>query len=280
VVDVVLLLCWLAGWLLLWRVPQLPAADERPSGTVSVVISAGHDEDAVSRLRASLAAQTEPPDEVIVVDDDTESRREGARRATGEWLVLLDAGVELAPDALNRMLAAHTGTGMTVVSVTPYHVVHKALEHLSLFFDLLATMATVMGALGACLVVRREDYLAAGAHEAVRKYGGRRAVSFRMAPQGLKELAEGWGENFVIGAAATPAPRLLLMSVWVSGCLAVGFIGLGVPYLAFAIQVGVMAIQLGSFSAFAIVLFPIPLAVFLAILVRTLVRSTSHRGIP
>ena len=56
--------------LLLWRLPTLPAAPgERGGGTVSVIIPARDEERNLPTLLASLAAQIEPPDEVIVVDD-------------------------------------------------------------------------------------------------------------------------------------------------------------------------------------------------------------------
>jgi 4,4'-diaponeurosporenoate glycosyltransferase len=335
--GVVLVLGWLAGWVLLLRVPLLPSAVGNGRRPVSVVVPARDEEETLPRLLASLAAQDPPPDEVIVVDDgstDATAERaraagatlltagalppgwtgkawacwEGARRATGDWLVFLDADVRLAPGALGRLLAAHPGeTGpATLVSVAPYHVVRRPHENLSAVFNVVAIMGTGMaaalptgpqvGAFGPCLLCRRADYLAVGGHEAVRgeilddlalarrfasvrNYGGRRAVLFRMYPEGLRQLVEGWSKNFAGGAAATPLPRTVLVVAWVTGCLAAAAAGVGVAYLAYAVQFGAMAIQLGSFWALSIVFFPVPLVGFLAIFARSLVLTRLRRRV-
>jgi 4,4'-diaponeurosporenoate glycosyltransferase len=153
-----------------------------------------------------------------------------------------------------------------------------------------------VGAFGPCLLCRRADYLAVGGHEAVRgeilddlalarrfasvhNYGGRRAVRFRMYPQGLHQLAEGWSKNFASGAAATPLPRLVLVVAWVAGCLVAAASGVSWAYVAFALQFGAMAVQLGSFWAIGIVFFPIPLVAFLAIFARSIVLTRLRRRV-
>src|SRR5690606_12856096 len=64
---------WLAGWALLWRLPRLTAA--RPVddlGEVVAVIPARNEADRLPKLLASLARQTRPPDRVVVVDDGSD----------------------------------------------------------------------------------------------------------------------------------------------------------------------------------------------------------------
>ena len=62
---------------------------------------------AAGRALPSVAAQTCPPSEVVVVHDPVgvlhEVRNVGAERATGEWLCFLDADDELAPGYLEAM---------------------------------------------------------------------------------------------------------------------------------------------------------------------------------
>jgi glycosyltransferase involved in cell wall biosynthesis len=97
---------------------------------VSVVIPAFNCAEWIERALRSLHCQTQPADEIIVVDDaSTDDLRElvpapvryvrlesnrgisaarntGARMATGDYLAFLDADDELVPDALEKMLGA------------------------------------------------------------------------------------------------------------------------------------------------------------------------------
>jgi GT2 family glycosyltransferase len=63
----------------------------------------------LARCLDSLRRATEPPDELIVVDgpglDAAEARNEGARRATGELLLFVDADVLVHADALRLVRA-------------------------------------------------------------------------------------------------------------------------------------------------------------------------------
>ena len=171
---------------------------------------------------------------------------------------------------------------------------------------------TPRGAFGPCLVTGRGEYLAAGGHEAVRaeivedvalarRYrslgrpvtclGGRGTVSFRMYPGGLAQLVEGWSKNFATGAGAARPTTLALVSVWVSGCIsagwylgsalagrgAVGLAAAAAVYVAYAGQLAWMLARVGRFGAATPLLFPLPLAFFLAVFARSLV-LTNVRG--
>jgi cellulose synthase/poly-beta-1,6-N-acetylglucosamine synthase-like glycosyltransferase len=62
----------------------------------------------LSRVLAAIERAAEPPEEVIVVDEPpgagpAEARNAGARRATGDVLVFVDADVEVHQDALARI---------------------------------------------------------------------------------------------------------------------------------------------------------------------------------
>lgn len=174
----------------------------------------------------------------------------GVGATTAAVLVFLDADTTLAPDGLARLVAevrARGGRGL--VSVAPEHTTVRPYERLSALCNLVAMMGTgaftplggwarTMGAFGPCLVCRRQDYLAAGGHAAVRAevvddvalagrfraaglpvrlLGGKGTVGYRMYPGGMGQLVDGWSKNLAAGARATRPAVLVLVAAWVSG---------------------------------------------------------------
>jgi 4,4'-diaponeurosporenoate glycosyltransferase len=163
---------WVIGWLLCWRLPQLPrTADAGARRRVSVVIPARNEAARLPKLLAALVAQTTPADEVLVVDDDSDDETAavaaaggalvvaapalpdgwtgkawacwtGAAHATGDVLVFLDADTEPSPDLLVRLVAALERGGDTagLVSVMPYHCMERQYERLSAFFSVISVM--------------------------------------------------------------------------------------------------------------------------------------------
>jgi GT2 family glycosyltransferase len=78
---------------------------------LSAIVPATDAPPTLARCLAAVAAADEPPEEVIVVDEadrpgPAAARNEGARRATGEVLVFVDADVEPHRDAFTRLRAA------------------------------------------------------------------------------------------------------------------------------------------------------------------------------
>jgi 4,4'-diaponeurosporenoate glycosyltransferase len=205
--GLLLAVTWVIGWVLLWRVPRLPAASSRaPGRLVSVVVPARNEARRLPGLLAALGAQTRPADEVLVVDDhsddDTAAIADaagvdaaaapplpdgwtgktwacwtGAERATGDVLVFLDADTEPEPDLIGRLLDA-LDRRAGLLSVMPYHRMQRQYERLSAFFSVISLMgvgaasarrsAPVTGAYGPCLACDRRDYDAVGGHEAIR----------------------------------------------------------------------------------------------------------------
>ena len=275
--GLLLAVTWVIGWVLLWRVPRLPAAaTDAPDRRVSVVIPARNEAGRLPGLLAALGAQTRPADEVLVVDDDSDDDTAavadaagvdvvaapplpdgwtgktwacwtGARSATGDVLVFLDADTAPEPELLARLLDA-LDHRPGLLSVMPYHRMQRQYERLSAFFSVISLMgigaaaarrsARVTGAYGPCLACDRRDYDAAGGHESirgavvddvalaqqfrhaglpVRVAGGRSAISFRLYGGGLRDLVEGWSKNFASGAGSTPVLRFLLVFAWVIG---------------------------------------------------------------
>jgi glycosyltransferase involved in cell wall biosynthesis len=193
---------WLPGLFCLFRIPRCPPVSEssgsqRRRRKVSVIVPAYNEERRIGTLLQSLARQSRPADEVLVVDDRSTDataaiarrlgarvRRAparppgwvgkswacwvGARLSAGDLLVFLDADVRLAPDGLARLLAAYGRRG-GLVSVQPYHETPRAVERMSAVcnavvigslgaFTPLGGRLAAGGSFGPCLVVSRADY--------------------------------------------------------------------------------------------------------------------------
>lgn len=231
----------------------------------------------------------------------------GAEHAVSELLLFLDADVDLAPDGLGRLLAAYEKE-QTALSVQPYHLPKKAYEQLSLFFNLVQVAANgsalrtpiSLGLYGPVVLIPRAQYVSIGGHarirgniledmafgELLRKNGvpfrlfiGDGELSFRMYPEGLKSLLQGWTKNLAAGAAKTPFPLFLPVFLWVMSAVSVplhlvvfalsaqrfGLFAFGALYCVWVAVLFLLSRRVGRFSPLAILLFPAPMAVFLAV---------------
>ncbi|MBM3858221.1 MAG: glycosyltransferase family 2 protein [Verrucomicrobia bacterium] len=222
---------------------------------------------------------------------------QGAQAATGDRLLFLDADTWFEADGLEKILATYTGGAL---SVGPYHAVRQPHEQLSAFFNLVMTAGTVPGGLfGQMLLVDRENYRRVGGHEAVkgrilenfflaslfraagipvRSVSGRGMFSFRMYPNGLRELIEGWTKGFASGAGQTPKLRLLLIVAWMIGLmlpvvLLPFTVWATVAYALCAAHVGWVSRRVGAFRWYTAVLYPVPLCFFFAVFARSALRS-------
>lgn len=178
-------------------------------------------------------------------------------------------------------------------------------------------------AFGPCLLTCRDDYVTAGTHRAVRSQilddvalarsyqaagltvgclSGGAAVQMRSYPGGIGQLVAGWTKNMAAGAGAAHPVAALGTVLWICAqhIAAVGVVqsawawSTGSPvsgamlawvlaYVVVAAQLRRIARRLGSFALWATVLFPVPLLVFDAIFLRSLVQthvrhSVSWRG--
>jgi 4,4'-diaponeurosporenoate glycosyltransferase len=167
-------------------------------------------------------------------------------------------------------------------------------------------------AFGPCLVVGRADYGLVGGHAAptvrstvtediglacqmarqgrpVTVLAGLGAVEFRMYPGGVRQLIEGWTKSLANGLAATSRPRALVVSLWVTAGLLVGARGaravVGGPrraarlaaYGTWAAQFAWMSRRVGNFGALNAAAFPVPLAAFVVLCVRSVLRAGLRR---
>jgi 4,4'-diaponeurosporenoate glycosyltransferase len=278
---------WILGMFFLWRIPVCRPRRAGPLPTVSVVIPARNEEGNLPRILESLGRQDLRPREILVVDDQSEDRTaeiaaaggaevlpssslpqgwlgkpwacwQGARAATGELLVFLDADTVLEDGGLGRIVSTWVEKG-GLVSIWPFHRMRRLYERLSAFFHIvimtsmraftpLGSRLPPLGAFGPCVVCAREDYFTVGGHEGVRGailedvalgqlfaagghavhcLGGRGAIVFRMYPDGVGSLVTGFGKGMATGAQASAVPVLAAIIAWIAGGFIVSF---GVTY--------------------------------------------------
>ena len=198
------------------------------------------------------------------------------------------------------------------VTVRPFERLSAFFNVISMMgvdaFNPLRNRRPPRGAFGPCLVTSTADYQAAGGHEAVkaevvedlalsRRYvalglpvtclGGRGTIRFRMYPGGLGQLVEGWTKNFAGGAAATRSATFAMVFLWMAGCISataylVDALAGGGPfsptaaavlYAAYAGQLAWMLGRIGRFGWATGAVYPVPLAFFLGVFTRSLVRT-------
>lgn len=196
---------------LLSRLRYLPLTDLRNSTTrpISIVIPARNEERALGRLLQSLAEQSHPVDDIIVVDDFSEDNTvliaqghpvtvvrslerpegwigkswacwQGAQNAKNDILLFLDADVWLSKKAIRALIKClEKNSGL--VSVQPFHVTKRLYENLSAFFNLVVMIGLdaftsrsrsghPYGAYGPCMMCQKRDYFEVGGHAAIRSH--------------------------------------------------------------------------------------------------------------
>ena len=140
---------------------------------LSVIVPASDRPPELERCLAALQASDEPPEEVVVVEDPglrsaAAARNAGARGATSEVIVFVDADVEVHPDALSRVRARLDADPSLVAVFGSYDEDPEAPGVVSRFRNLLhyhvhqcaaGPATTFWTGLGA---IRRDDFVAAG----------------------------------------------------------------------------------------------------------------------
>ncbi len=238
---------------------------------------------------------------------------QGAQAAAGDFFLFLDADTWFEPEGLARVLAEFPAAGGGALSVAPYHAVRRFHEQFSAFFNLVMLAGTGAftlfgdryprrGLPGQFLLIDRAAYQKAGGHEIVKGRilenfrlakqlqaakvpqvcrSGRGVFSFRMYPEGWRQLVEGWTKGFASGAGQTPWPILLLIIVWLGGLF---FVPIGaatghepLPWLALyglgAAQIGWLLRRAGTFHWSAALFYPLLLLFFFAVFARSMLRS-------
>lgn len=237
-----------------------------------------------------------------------------------ELLLFLDADVRVRPGAADDVITARASSG-GVVSVQPFHRTDTTVEQLSAVFNVVSMMGIGAGGdhpsgmFGPVVCCTLADYRAVGGHAAVRHAvtedvalaqrfldhdidvrvlaGGNR-ISFRMYPTGMGALIEGWTKNMATGAGTISLVRSLAVAWWVTAMLSAAALPLdavtrGVTpsrlalYAIAAASLWAMLRRVGDFRWWVPALFPVPLAFFVGVFVRSawctyVRRSVTWRG--
>jgi 4,4'-diaponeurosporenoate glycosyltransferase len=224
----------------------------------------------------------------------------GAQRASHSTLVFLDADVRLGMSAIDDLMAVLDRSPNAVVSAMPWHRTGALVEQSSMLFNTVQMMVASVGAsdtprrvaYGPFLAVRRATYLEVGGHShptvrgavvedlalarimpgAVATVARPDHVEYRMYPLGWRQLLEGWTKNLALGSVSVPRISAALLVVWIIS-LCGGPITSVWMYLASVLQVGWFARRAGNFGWFSALAYPLHAALFVAIAVRSGVRS-------
>lgn len=250
----------------------------------------------------------------------------GAGAASGERLVFLDADTELGPDGLTALVDAHDRLAADgLLSVQPYHRTEQVYEQASA----VANVVSMIGsgcfspaaptdramAFGPCLVTTASAYRAVGGHRRVateviedihlarayrearrpvRALVGGTTVRYRMYPEGIGQLVEGWSKNLSGGFRLAPAGPTVAGALWVTAGLTIALAVIGslrswpgatagaawpfVAWVAYAAHLHWLLRRIGSFRWWSAWAFPLPLAAFVALFARSAVlRVVRHR---
>ena len=304
------------------RIPDLLAAlralDPQPH---EVLVVDDSSTDATAALAATAGARVlrvEPPPGWT---GKSWACQQGAAEATGEVLVFLDADVVPAPGAIDGLAAA--ALGGELVSAHPRHHVEHLYEHLSAGPAVISTLGAGSGgpprhrwwrreiAFGPAVAVRRDVYERIGGHAAVRGEVAEdlalarvaaaagvpvRAVlagdlvEYRMYPEGLRSLVEGWSKNLATGAGATPPLRLAATVAWVAAALQAAISAVGAlatwsapavaGYVLFVVQFDVLARRVGRFGRATSIAYPLVLVGFVALFARSTFLTLRRGTVP
>jgi len=285
----------------------VPALVAQLSEDDELVVVDDHSTDATGDVASGLGARVVTPG---VLPDGWLGKPHacwhGARSTSAPLLLFLDADVRPAPDLLDRMAAACAAAPSSVVSVQPWHRTGRWVEQASLLANVTALMGTggftVAGpqsaatmAFGPVLGVGRSTYDEAGGHRAVRAmhtediglaravgdsrlYSGRPDTAFRMYPEGLRQLVQGWTRSIATGTRFAPWWLSLAVALWVWS-LAGGWIAQPLVYPLSAVQFWVLGRRAGSMHPLTALLYPLAVAVFVVIFLRSLFAVVFRRDV-
>jgi 4,4'-diaponeurosporenoate glycosyltransferase len=241
--------------------------------SISIIIPARNEELNLPNILHDLKNQNYNIHEIICIDDDstdataeiiknsdakylnintlpdgwkgkTWACQNGAKKATGDLLLFIDADVRFSTNAIRSLINQYDKNG-NPISIQPFHTVEKKHEYFSLFFNLIQICATSLsvykakkhiGFYGPVLLISRKLFLDNGGYEAVKnsviedfnlgKYynkknikidlilGGKQ-ISFKMYPNSFSEVFEGWSKNFSSGSISISLKLFIFIFFWI-----------------------------------------------------------------
>lgn len=275
------LLAFVIGVMMFWSlpVPKTKARGRAILPFLSIIIPARNEADRIVPLLRSLQNQHSQSFEVLVVDDHSTDNTaaiaktygakviknptanqgsgksvacwHGAKHTKGQWLLFLDADTYFPnANSLKDVCFFYRRKGAKgIVSLQPYHTVHRLYENLSAIFNIIVIVGMnrftiwgrrfqTAGSFGPCMLCNRDDYFLSGGHKKIQEaimddlalgkafldnnlpvhcLGGKDVISFRMYPEGLRSLAEGWCKSFAVASKSTRPIIMVMIIIWISG---------------------------------------------------------------
>lgn len=298
------------------RIKPLLDSLKRYHDEVEIIIVDDHSDDNTGSLASSYGYQ------VVVPKERPKGWKgkpwaldQGVIHAKGKIIVFLDADTILLEQGLERIVSIFIETN-TPLSIQPYHQMKTSVERLSVFFNILVVMAsntytlfknklTPRAFFGPTQVMLKQDYLDFATDSSVtnqvlediylgkaflkngkriRSIIGKNLISFRMYPDGFKDMLLGFGKNFANGAIAIGVIQAVLLSLWISAPYAsiniflTSLITQGdtiIPlliYFIFGIQLYLFSRQIGNFKLSIIFLYPLHAMFFLYVFIYSFFR--------
>lgn len=236
----------------------------------------------------------------------------GAQAAAGDTFLFLDADIFFpGSDSLERMIANFQEE--SVLSIQPYHTIRKSYENFSVIFNILVLAGMnqfsilgkrlpAAGAFGPTLLCSRNSYFQVGGHKRVRHnimenialgqvfieqefpvqlYSGKNILHFRMYPDGIAHLFEGWSKSFASGSVATHLFIMICSGLWISGAFISGFYLIfsgfqllaWMGYLAFFLSFLRMARIAGNFSVLLSFFYPLLFSYFVCVFIWSAIKT-------
>lgn len=245
---------------------------------------------------------------------------QGAQAATGDLLLFLDADTAfVAQDGLARLIRAFDMKGRQgLLGVQPYHLALHTYEQLSYVFNvvimaglnrftILGEKMPAGGAFGPCLLCTKQAYMQVKGHQGmplgilddialaqrflsaqlpIHLFGGRTLVAFRMYPQGMKQLIQGWSKDFATAAQVTNKWLMIGIIGWIVGNIMVLFAGLIYSWPVFVAiyacyygQNLLFAKRVGTFHAGWLVFFPCYFLFFLMLFAWSAIQTHRQKSV-
>lgn len=323
---------------LFWHKISFPIEKCKNTKMYTIIIPARNEAENLNRLLPSLVSSPSPNGEVIVVDDDSDDDTKrvaesygvkvvqnpplpkdwmgkswacynGAKVASGQTLMFLDADTWFVEDGADRLIQVFEQKGSSaVMTIHPYHEMHSFWEKLSAVFHLVviassgitAIFKSEKGGFGPCLIIDNKTYWDLGGHQSIRSeivehlafvrraavegfptyaYSGYDVLKMRMYEANVKSVIRGWGKSFATGAT-TASPWLSLANIlWITAVVSflinlpdLGWWGL-IGYLFFVVWLYRILIDIGCFRWYDAAIFPVHFFFFVSVFTYSLVHS-------
>lgn len=246
----------------------------------------------------------------------------GAKRANGDWLIFLDSDTYFVrKDALQSIASSYLKKNEKgLFSIQPYHETEKIYETFSVVlnimvmaglnrFSLLKDKLPERGAFGPFLLTTQNQYEQAGGHNAILDthmddielarlfkekgwpvyvYGGAGSIHFRMFPEGVKQLVNGWTKSLIHGSKGTHPYVYLSIGLWITGVFLVSFLLIQaiilvesitiflslLTYIVYCVQFRWLMNKVGRFPQWTMCMPVVYLIVFLVLYIWAFVQVT------